>query len=232
MRSQAKRMLIIEDDPDVGFSLEALFGIEGFAVDRALDGLNGLDMMMTLPPYDVVLLDVNLPHKGGFEILREARQRGVDSPVIIVSARGREEDRLKGFALGADDYVSKPVNYDELALRVRAVLRRSAAGRASRDSIVRIGGVVVDLDSHAAWHGEKAINFTSLEFAILRYFVQHRGRTVSRRQMLRDVWGMSDEVATRTIDRHVASLRKKIEIDPSHPTLIETVYGVGYKFIG
>lgn len=232
MGSQAKRMLIIEDDPDVGFSMEAVFGMEGFDVDRALDGVAGLEKMMTLPPFDVVLLDINLPLKGGFEILREARQRGVDSPVIIVSARGREEDRLKGFALGADDYMAKPFNFDELALRVRAVLRRSAAPQETQDHIVRIGNVVVDLDSHAAWHGHRSIAFTALEFSILRYFVQHRGRTVSRRQLLRDVWGMSDEVATRTIDRHVASLRKKIEVDPAEPRLIETVYGVGYKFLG
>ncbi len=227
----AKRMLIVEDDREVATALEAFFGIEGFRITACSNGEEAAQLITTLPPYDVVLLDVMLPGKNGFDILRDARRAGVDSPVIMLTVRARENDKLQAFDLGADDYVTKPFNVDELALRVRAVLRRAGTDEARESESFRFGDIEVNFGQRYAHHNGRAIPFTTLEFNILRYFIQHRGRTVSRKQMLRDVWGISGDITTRTIDRHVASLRKKIEDDPAAPNFIETVYGIGYKFL-
>lgn len=228
----AKRMLIVEDDPEVATALEAFFGIDGFRISRASNGEQAAQLITDLPPYDVVLLDVMLPRKNGLDVLRDARRAGVDSPVIMLTVRSREEDKLQAFDLGADDYVTKPFNVDELALRVRAVLRRAGSDESRDKDRYRFGEIEIDFGNRYAHLHGKAIPFTTLEFNILRYFIQHRGRTVSRKQMLRDVWGISGDITTRTIDRHVASLRKKIEDDPAAPHFIETVYGIGYKFLG
>ena len=227
------RILIVEDDPEVGAGLEEYLTIEGYDVARATDGEQGLEKMMEMPPYDAVLLDVMMPKKNGFDVLREARRSGITAPVLLLTAKGQEEDKVLGFNLGADDYVTKPFQADELLARVKAVLRRSQAPSRSPMEVHSVGDVEVNFSNHTAHRSDQSeIEFTALEFDILRYFVQHRGRTVSRKQLLRDVWGISGEVTTRTIDRHVASLRKKIEPDPDDPQFIETVYGVGYKFAG
>ena len=231
--TQAPRILIVEDDPEVGMGLEDYFALEGYGVARAAEGERGLEKMKEMPPYDVVLLDVMLPGKNGFEVLREARRAGVTSPVLLLTVKGQEQDKLLGFNLGADDYVTKPFQAEELLARVKAVLRRSRAPSEAPMEVYSVGEVEVNFSDHTARRsGGSEIEFTALEFDILRYFVQHRGRTVSRKQLLRDVWGISGDVATRTIDRHVASLRKKIEPDPDDPQYIETIYGVGYKFAG
>ena len=230
--SNATRMLIVEDDPEMGEGLEDYFNLKGYAVTRATDGERALQLMTTLPAYDIVLLDVMLPKKNGFEILREARKAGVDSPVVMLTVKGNESDKLQGFDLGADDYVTKPFSADELSARVRAVLKRTQAPSEAPMEVHRFGDLEVNFSNHTAMRGGVDVQFTALEFDILRYFIQHRGRTVSRKQLLRDVWGISGDITTRTIDRHVASLRKKIEHDPNIPEFIETVYGIGYKFIG
>lgn len=226
------RMLIVEDDPEMGMGLEDFFSLQGYNVMRAVEGEQALQLMTMLPAYDVVLLDVMLPKKNGFDVLREARKAGVKSPVLMLTVKGHEEDRLHGFGLGADDYVTKPFNADELAARVKAVLRRSTIPAEAPMDVYQFGGVEVNFSNHTARTNSSDIDFTALEFDILRYFIQHRGRTVSRKQLLRDVWGISGDITTRTIDRHVASLRKKIEDDPTMPQYIETVYGIGYKFVG
>ncbi len=226
------RMLVVEDDPTLGVLLEDIFRLQGYRISRATDGPEALQMMTTLPAYDIVLLDIMLPKKNGFDVLREARRAGVDSPVILVTAKNDEDDRLQGFDLGADDYVAKPFNAEELAARVRAVLKRSRPAAAAPMEIFRFGDVEVNFSSHTARRGDEQVEFTALEFDILRYFIQHRGRTVNRKQLLRDVWGISGDITTRTIDRHVASIRKKIEANPTQPEHIETVYGIGYKFVG
>ncbi len=229
--TQTARMLIVEDDPEMGVGLEDFFTIKGYEVTRVIDGDEAVQEASTLPPYDVVLLDVMLPSKNGFEILREARKAGVDSPVVMLTVKGREKDKLQGFDLGADDYVTKPFSAEELEARVSAVVRRSRetdGGLGTYD----FGEITVDFDRHIAEADGEEVQFTALEFDILRYFIEHRGRTVSRKQLLRDVWGISGDITTRTIDRHVASLRKKIEPDATQPQYIETVYGIGYKFVG
>jgi DNA-binding response OmpR family regulator len=229
METTNTRILIVEDDPEVGTGLEDFFSIKGYDVTRATDGAQGMQQITTLPPYDVVLLDVMLPEKDGFDILREARKAGVDSPVIMLTVKGQDKHKIRGFDLGADDYVTKPFNAEELAARVRAVLERSRSSEVSDDAYT-FGDVKVDFENHTAEKDGEEVEFTSLEFDILEYFINHRGRTVSRKQLLRDVWGISGDITTRTIDRHVASLRKKIEPDPTEPQYIETVYGIGYKF--
>ena len=226
------RLLIVEDDPEMGIGLEKFFNLKGYEVVRVTDGEEALRTMRHLPPYDLVLLDVMLPNKDGFDVLREARKAGVDSPVIMLTVKGQDEDKLRGFELGADDYVTKPFNAEELAARVQAVLRRSQTAGSDEEDIYTFGNVEVDFGSHTARRDGEEVEFTALEFDILDYFIQHRGRTVSREQLLRDVWGISGDIATRTIDRNVASLRKKIEPDPTDPEYIKTVYGIGYKFAG
>ncbi len=225
------RMLIVEDDPEMGMGLEDLFTMKGYEVVRAMDGEQALNQMTSLPPYDIVILDVMLPKRNGFDVLREARKSGVASPVLMLTVKGQEEDKLQGFGLGADDYMTKPFSAEELAARVKAVLRRTTAPSESPMDVYRFGNVEVNFSNHTAYSENEEIQFTALEFDILRYFIEHRGRTVSRKQLLRDVWGISGDITTRTIDRHVASLRKKIETDPNVPQYIETVYGIGYKFI-
>jgi DNA-binding response OmpR family regulator len=232
METHSARILIVDDDPEVGDGLEDFFSIKGYDVSRAADGETALQEITTLPPYDVVLLDVMLPEKDGFEILREARKAGVDSPIIMLTVKRQDKHKLRAFDLGADDYVTKPFNAEELAARVRAVLKRSREEGEYNGNRYSFGNITVDFDNHTARKSGDEVEFTSLEFDILEYFINHRGRTVSRKQLLRDVWGISGDITTRTIDRHVASLRKKIEPDPTDPEYIETVYGIGYKFVG
>jgi DNA-binding response OmpR family regulator len=227
------RLLIVEDDPDVGTGLEDFFSIKGYDVTRVTDGETAVQEITMLPPYDVVLLDVMLPDKDGFEVLREVRKSGVDSPVIMLTAKSESKHKLRGFDLGVDDYVTKPFDAEELAARVRAVLQRSQPHE-ERDEVGDVYSfddyTINFVDETATRDGEE-IEFTDLEFDILEYFINHRGRTVSRKQLLRDVWGISGDITTRTIDRHVASLRKKIEPNPDDPSYIQTVYGIGYKFV-
>jgi DNA-binding response OmpR family regulator len=171
-----------------------------------------------------------LPKKDGFEVLRESQEVGISAPVLMLTARGEQESKLKGFGLGADDYITKPFNVEELAARVKAVLQRTLPPAKAPMDVYTIGDVEINFSTHEAFRGEEPISFTALEFDILRYLIQHRGRTVTRKQLLRDVWGIDENIITRTIDRHMASVRKKIEPDPSSPTYIETVYGIGYRF--
>lgn len=226
------RLLIVEDDPDVGTTLEAFFAKRAHDVSLVTDGATALQEMTSLPPYDVVLLDVMLPKRDGFDVLREARKAGVDSPVIVLTAKTADKHKLRGFDLGADDYVTKPFDPKELAARVQAVHERSEDTSPQVDETFSFGDTTVDLANQTASRDGTQVEFTDLEFDILTYFISHRGRTVSRKQLLRDVWGISGDITTRTIDRHVAALRKKIEPDPKDPIHIQTVYGIGYKFVG
>jgi len=225
------RLLIAEDDPEVGGSLADLFSRKGYEVRHTTDGDHALQEMTTLPPYDLVLLDVKLPEKDGFEVLREARQAGVDSPVIMLTVKDEHKHKLRGFDLGADDYVTKPFDTKELAARVEAVLSRSESALPDTGDVYSFGDITVHFPDERATKGDEDLELTDLEFDILEYFIKHRGRTVSRKQLLRDVWGISGDITTRTIDRHVASLRKKIEPTPDDPTYLQTVYGIGYKFV-
>ncbi len=226
------RLLLVEDDPDLVMGLRDFFEAEGFDIDIAHTGTDALKRLVQVPPYDIVVLDVMIPERDGFDVLREARRQGVQTPVIMLTAKGSEEDKLHGFEVGADDYVTKPFSVEELLARVRAVLRRSTSPAQAPMEIYRIGDVEINFSNHTAFRRGEPLHLTALEFDIIRYLIEHRGRTVSRSQLLRDVWGIPGDVVTRTIDRHMASLRKKLEPDPDNPTYIQTVYGIGYKFEG
>ena len=222
-------MLIVEDDPDILAGLEEFFDMKGYEVTTATDGEEALAQMEP-GAFDVVLLDVMLPGKNGFDVLRESQEGGFDAPILMLTARGEQENVLQGFGLGANDYVTKPFNVEELAARVKAILVRTQPPDKTPMDIYRIGDVEINFSTHEARRDGDTLDFTALEFDILRYLIQHRGRTVTRKQLLKDVWGIEQDIITRTIDRHMASVRKKIEPDPSSPIYIETVYGIGYRF--
>jgi DNA-binding response OmpR family regulator len=225
-------MLIVEDDPDIRMGLREYFDMEGYEVETAEDGEVALEAMKNAEQCDVVLLDIMLPKKDGFEILREAQEMGFSAPVLVLTAKGEQEAKLKGFGLGADDYITKPFNVEELAARVKAILQRTMPPDKAPMDVYQIGDVEINFTTHEAHRNGEEVNFTALEFDILRYLIQYRGQTVTRKQLLRDVWGIDEEIITRTIDRHMASVRKKIEPDPSSPEHIKTVYGIGYRFEG
>ena len=234
----AYRMLIVEDDADVGIALQDFFEFSGYEVTRAIDGEKAVEEMRDQPEFDIILLDVMLPKKNGFDVLRDSQEMGVVAPILMLTGRGEQESVLKGFGLGADDYVTKPFNAEELSARVKAILQRTLPPDKAPMDVYQVGEVTINFSTHEAMRDGSAdgstedVAFTALEFDILRYLIQNRGRTVTRKQLLRDVWGIDQEIVTRTIDRHMASVRKKIEPDPSSPAYIETVYGIGYRFRG
>ena len=224
------RMLIVDDDQSIATVLHDYFELNGYEVAVAFDGEEALAQMRQTPFFDIVLMDVVLPRKSGFDVLQESRQLGIGSPVLMLTARGEQENILKGFGLGAEDYIVKPFNADELAARVKAILYRTQPPSKTPMVIYEIGEVKINFSTHEAFRDADPVNFTALEFDILRYLIENKGRTVSRKQLLRDVWGIDQDIITRTIDRHMASIRKKIEEDSSNPKYIETVYGIGYRF--
>lgn len=232
MNEPTFHMLIVEDDPDVGMGLKDFFELKGYDVNLANDGEKAVNMLGENGKYDIVLLDVMLPKKSGYDVLRESQEMGVAAPVLMLTAKGEQEDVLRGFGLGVDDYVTKPFNAEELAARVKAILHRTQPPDKAPMEIYHIGNVEINFSTHEATNTDGAVAFTALEFDILRYLIQNRGRTVTRKQLLRDVWGIEQDIITRTVDRHIASVRKKIEPDADEPTYIETVYGLGYRFNG
>jgi two-component system alkaline phosphatase synthesis response regulator PhoP len=225
-----KRILVIEDEPQMLLGLRDNLELEGYEVQTAADGEDGLVKAAAFAP-DLVILDVMLPRKNGFDVCRELRARSNSTPVVMLTARSAETDKVLGLELGADDYVTKPFSITELLARVRAVLRRTASHKPATES-VRIGDIDVDFKLHQARRGRSRIEFTAREFELLRYFVQHTGQVVTREQILNEVWGYEEFPTTRTIDNFVAKLRQKIERSPHAPEHILTIHGSGYKFVG
>ncbi len=226
------RLLIVEDDPQISAGLQLYLEAQGFTVEVAADGQKGLEDASALPGFDLVVLDAKLPGKSGFDVLRELRAKGVSTPVLMLTGMGGAEDRLRGFELGADDYLTKPFSTEELLARVQVVLRRSRPATTGTKGTYRIGGLTVNLDTARLNRDAEAVELTDLEYRLLRYFIIHRGRTVSRKQLLRDVWNLPAEVETRTIDRHVNALRKVMDGDDEETWPIRSVYGIGYKLVG
>jgi two-component system alkaline phosphatase synthesis response regulator PhoP len=204
--------------------------LEGYEVITAADGEQGLSKALAARP-DLVILDLMLPRKSGFDVCRELRARANATPVIMLTARSQDTDKVLGLELGADDYLTKPFSIAELLARVRAVLRRSVAPAAMPERCV-IGDVEINFRTHHARRGGQRLFLTSREFDLLRYFVQHTGDVVTRDQILSEVWGYGEATTTRTIDNFVAKLRQKIERAPHQPEHILTVHGMGYKFVG
>jgi DNA-binding response OmpR family regulator len=232
METVMKRILVIEDEPQMLLGLRDNLELEGYDVQTASDGDEGLARAASFNP-DLVILDVMLPRKNGFDVCRELRARSNATPIVMLTARSAETDKVLGLELGADDYVTKPFSITELLARVRAVLRRTGSQKATAVSDnVRIGEIDIDFKLHQARKGKVRIEFTAREFDLLRYFVQHTGQVVTREQILNEVWGYEEFPTTRTIDNFVAKLRQKIERAPHAPEHILTIHGSGYKFVG
>jgi two-component system, OmpR family, alkaline phosphatase synthesis response regulator PhoP len=223
------RILIVEDNPDLAYGLRTGLEIEGYDVQVAEDGETGLDRARAWSP-DLVMLDLMLPGMDGYRVLRTLREGGSDIPVLILTARGEEADKVLGFRLGADDYVTKPCGVLELLARVGALLRRSRiADRASGEGIERFGSVEINPASRTVTKEGTPVALSPKEFDLLLALVRRRGAVASRVELLREVWGHRVEVMTRTVDIHIAELRRKLEHDASQPRHILTVWKAGYR---
>ena len=223
-----KRILVIEDEPQMLLGLRDNLELEGYEVQTAGDGEEGLARAGSFVP-DLVILDVMLPKKSGLDVCRELRRTGINTPVIMLTARGQEIDKIVGLKLGADDYVTKPFSFMELLARVDAVMRR--ARREVPADEVMIGDVRLDFKTYQATKSDRHVDLTPREFRILRYFLDHSHEVVSREALLNHVWGYDSAAFTRTVDTHMARLRQKIEPVPSEPRHIITIHRVGYKFV-
>jgi DNA-binding response OmpR family regulator len=223
----SERVLLIEDDPSIVAGLELNLSLEGYEVVTAADGESGLRLAEQKSP-DVILLDIMLPKVHGLEVLRRLRERDADVPVLILTARGEEADKVLGLQLGADDYISKPFNLGELRARLNASLRRKRLRDAGTPEPA-FGDVEVDFDRHEVRRAGKNVPMTAREFALLSYFVRNPERAISRDQLLQSVWH-TDYLSARTIDNFIARLRAKLEPDPDRPRHFLTVRGVGYRF--
>jgi DNA-binding response OmpR family regulator len=225
------RVLVVEDDEAMAVALRDGFTYEGHEVTVARDGESGLERARVDPP-DIMILDVMLPKMTGLEVCKLLRGEGSGLPIIMLTARGQEIDKVLGLKLGADDYVTKPFSFMELMARVEAVLRRSQPGGGTASAVYSFGDVTVDLDRHEASKRGDTIELTPREFRLLGYFLAHQGEVVTREELLDAVWGYDTIPFTRTVDTHIAKLRKKIEDDSSDPQHLITVHRLGYKFVG
>jgi len=225
-----RRILLVEDEDSLVVTLRDRLQSEGYDVDVALDGDTAVEMGVR-PQFDLLILDVALPRKNGFDVCRDLRGRGVQTPVLMLTARGQIVDRVVGLKLGADDYLTKPFDMSELLARIEALLRRARAASSSADAVV-FGAVHADFRSAVVLRGGAPVELSGLELKLLRYFVEHRGALLTRDELLEKVWGYEAMPVTRTVDVHVASLRQKLETNPSRPEHFVTVHGLGYKFMG
>jgi DNA-binding response OmpR family regulator len=221
------KILLVEDDLSILTGLSINLRHEGYEIVQAQDGDRGLQLAQDAAP-DLVLLDVMLPGTNGFELLTELRRRGSTVPVVMLSAKGMEQDKIMGLELGADDYVAKPFGLKELIARIKAVLRRHKTGPGAS---VCFGSVEVDFGQHRVLRGGGEVPMTAQEFRLLKYFVDHAGRVLTRQTLLEGAWGFDYQGTSRTVDNFVRSLRAKLEDDPDDPRHILTVRGVGYRFV-
>ena len=229
----AEKILVIEDDPSILRGLQINLGMEGYAVRSAMDGETGLQLALTEHP-DLVVVDVMLPRIGGLEVVREIRKAKPDLPLLILSAKGQEGDKVAGLRLGADDYLTKPFGLKELLARIDALLRRRRGrgeGEGERERAVRRAGTVeVDLQARRATVAGRELDLTSREFDLLAFLLTHADRVYTREQLMEAVWGARYFGTARTVDNFVARLRAHLGDDPENPRHIETVRGVGYRF--
>ncbi len=232
MDNSDRRILIVEDDPAMAVALKDGIEFEGYNVAHANDGLNGLKLARESEP-DLIILDVMLPKMSGLDICKTLRSEGNETPIIMLTARGQEIDKILGLKLGADDYVTKPFSFMELLARMETILRRAnkpmeAKGMGTHS----FGDISVDFNKHEATKGDVDLKMSPREFLLLEFFIKNKGKIVTRDQLLDAVWGYESIPFTRTVDAHIAKLRKKIEDDPSDPRYLVTVHRMGYKFTG
>ncbi len=223
------RILVIEDDPAILRGLADNLKFESYEVLTATDGEAGYRLLREKKP-DLIILDLMLPKLSGYELCRKARSEGLTTPILMLTARGEEADRVLGLDLGADDYVTKPFSVRELLARVRALLRRAHPPAALPDEL-HFDDVVVNFRSYEARKGKKTLEMTRKEFGVLRLLAAHAGEVITRDDLLNEVWGYENYPTTRTVDNHIALLRAKLEEDASEPRHLLTVHGVGYKFV-
>lgn len=227
-----KKILIVEDELNMIQGLKDNLEFEGYSVDMAMEGNAGMQKILQ-NQYDLVLLDVMLPGISGFDICKTARNKGISTPVILLTAKGEEIDKVLGLELGADDYITKPFSLRELLARIKAILRRipETTGQNGEPEFIRIGNLSVNFKNYQAMEGEEEIKLSHKEFEVLHYLYQNIHKTVHRDDIMSNVWGIDYDITTRTIDNFILKLRQKIEADPNNPKIIHTVHGVGYKMV-
>jgi len=225
------KILVVDDEQNMRTGLKDNLEFEGYEVDTANDGEEGLKKIL-VNNYALIILDVMMPKKSGFDVCKETRKNGITTPIILLTAKGEEIDKVVGLEIGADDYVTKPFSLRELLARVKAILRRSDSLIMDNESReIKIGKLTIDFNSYKATLKNKDVAMSHKEFEILRYLWKHRNATVSRDDMLTEIWGYDETPTTRTVDNFILKLRQKIENDPNHPKVILTVHGIGYKLI-
>jgi DNA-binding response OmpR family regulator len=228
------RILVVEDEPAIALGLEDDLKMEGYEVETAADGVTAARRALE-GPFDLILLDVMLPGKDGFEVCRELRRAGLRTPIVMLTAKTQEAEKVLGFELGADDYVTKPFGTRELRARIKALLRRAAgAGTpfASEPERYRFGDIEVDFSRAELRRAGQPVELTPIEFKLLALFVRARGRVLNREQLIDGAWGAEIFASARVADNHIANLRKKIEPDPANPRFLRNVRGLGYRFDG
>lgn len=231
MAASDKRVLVVEDDSGVRELLARHLKDNGFHVTDTLDGNRGLELALS-DSYDLVILDIALPGKDGMEICRQMRAKGVGAAVIMLTTRGEEIDKILGLELGADDYMIKPFSPREVIARAKAILRRTSGEDVAVAKNIKVGDIEIDFAAHEVFARGAKLDLTSTEFDLLAFFAKNVGRTFSRDQLLTAVWGYTSSAYEHTVNTHINRLRAKLEVDPSNPTYIHTVWGVGYKFVG
>jgi len=228
---QGHSILVIEDEPDLREGLKHNLEMDGFSVSTAADGIDGLEMARN-GQFALILLDLMLPKLSGLDMLQRLREDGRTTPVIILSAKGQDRDKVAGLEYGADDYVTKPFGLAELTARIRAVLRRAKESQPAVDDVYEFTDLKVDFRRYTAVRDGQEHQLSRYEAEILRMLIAHRGEVVTRRDLLTKVWGYVHLPTTRTVDNHIARLRKKVERDVENPTHVITVHGIGYRFEG
>jgi two-component system alkaline phosphatase synthesis response regulator PhoP len=220
------RILVVEDEPGIALGLQDDLTLEGYEVEVVRDGV-GASQLLREATFDLVLLDVMLPKKDGFQVCRELRKNGVTTPIIMLTAKTHEAEKVMGLELGADDYVTKPFSPAELRARIKAVLRRATS---EVPDVYRFGDVEANFTRFELTKGGKAVHVTPLELKLLAAFVRNAGRVLSRAELTDQVWGPGTAMTDRVVDTHIANLRKKVEADAANPRHLNSVRGVGYRF--
>jgi two-component system alkaline phosphatase synthesis response regulator PhoP len=226
----ASRLLLVEDEPGLVMTLTDRLVAEGYDVESVTDGESGLSRA-TAESFDLIVLDGMLPGRDGFDVCRSVRQRGVQTPILMLTARGQVVDRVVGLKLGADDYLVKPFEMAELLARLEALLRRAPRPAGAHETY-QFGDIHVDFRKAEVTRGGAPVDLSAREFKLLCYFIEHRGATLSRDELLNEVWGYNAMPSTRTVDVHIAWLRQKLEEHARRPRYIHTIHGLGYKFTG
>lgn len=224
------RILVVEDEPEMQRGLRDNLEFEGYDVQVIGEGKKAMETIRSAK-FDLILLDVMLPGMSGFDICKKARMEGIATPIIMLTAKGEEVDKVLGLEFGADDYITKPFSLRELLARVKAVMRRTPAAANAAARQVTIGVLEVDFESYTAAKKGKAVTMTSKDFEILRYLWNHQQQVISRDDLLQHVWGYDESISSRTVDNFIVKLRKLVEKDPAKPKHIITIHGTGYKLI-